>query len=326
MVCGKCDWSWDVEMGDNNPSLCHKCGYNSDLRRYDMDSLQEWKDNNYPTKGHVVEESKVWGGLNKSKISLITEFGDLLNKATSTVNKVKDTVEKTATDVLNTGAKQINKSTGGALEVVSEKLGCKGIFNEWSQAIKMFVNAGAPAVTNKMTKEKGVDGSKYKFELRYWSPNDGYVRWNDVDSTGALNAATKGFPISGHIGVEPVSEAYKKYNSEIQTMILDWGPWGTKTNRAQWNSVTPTGKYYIWLTKEQVKHYITVYSKYNAIKEPQSALSNLWNLCGSGYNLKTNNCADATSTSLGINTKGDAITTPYQATVNILKKYPAKKI
>ena len=31
MNCRNCNWSWDIEEDDTDPSLCHKCGYNSEL-------------------------------------------------------------------------------------------------------------------------------------------------------------------------------------------------------------------------------------------------------------------------------------------------------
>jgi hypothetical protein len=49
MKCQNCSWSWDLESDDDNPHLCHKCGYDDDLGDFDMDSLQKWeKENNHP--------------------------------------------------------------------------------------------------------------------------------------------------------------------------------------------------------------------------------------------------------------------------------------
>ena len=56
MKCNNCNWSWDIEEDDTDPSLCHKCGYNSELGKFDMDSLKKWEeDNNTPFKEYVEE-------------------------------------------------------------------------------------------------------------------------------------------------------------------------------------------------------------------------------------------------------------------------------
>ncbi len=49
MKCKKCNWSWKIEKDDTNPYLCHKCGYDSLLNKYDMKSFNKWKSDN-PTK------------------------------------------------------------------------------------------------------------------------------------------------------------------------------------------------------------------------------------------------------------------------------------
>jgi hypothetical protein len=43
MKCHKCKWEWDIEQGDDNPYLCHKCGYDSSSREFDIVSLNKWK-------------------------------------------------------------------------------------------------------------------------------------------------------------------------------------------------------------------------------------------------------------------------------------------
>mgnify|MGYP003663926852 FL=1 len=56
MKCNNCNWSWDIEEDDTDPSLCHKCGYNSELGKFDMGSLKKWEeDNNSPFKEYVEE-------------------------------------------------------------------------------------------------------------------------------------------------------------------------------------------------------------------------------------------------------------------------------
>lgn len=57
MDCQNCNWSWDIEEDDTDPSLCHKCGYNSELGKFDMVSLKKWEeDNNYPFREYVEED------------------------------------------------------------------------------------------------------------------------------------------------------------------------------------------------------------------------------------------------------------------------------
>lgn len=46
MKCQNCQWVWDIEQSDDNPYLCHKCGYDSHLRNFDMVSLYNWKKEN----------------------------------------------------------------------------------------------------------------------------------------------------------------------------------------------------------------------------------------------------------------------------------------
>lgn len=56
MVCQNCNWEWDIEKGDSHPFLCHKCGYDSKLKNFDMYSLKKWeKENNYPFDEYMSE-------------------------------------------------------------------------------------------------------------------------------------------------------------------------------------------------------------------------------------------------------------------------------
>ena len=56
MECQNCSWSWDLESDDDNPYLCHKCGYDSVMENFDMESLQKWEEeNNYPFDEYVEE-------------------------------------------------------------------------------------------------------------------------------------------------------------------------------------------------------------------------------------------------------------------------------
>lgn len=56
MKCKNCNWEWEIERDDEHPFLCHKCGYDSQLNDFDMESLEEWeKENNYPFNEYVEE-------------------------------------------------------------------------------------------------------------------------------------------------------------------------------------------------------------------------------------------------------------------------------
>jgi hypothetical protein len=43
--CKKCDHSWKIEKDDNDPYLCHMCGYDSKNKEYDYDKLEDFWDN-----------------------------------------------------------------------------------------------------------------------------------------------------------------------------------------------------------------------------------------------------------------------------------------
>ena len=34
MECKKCEWSWEIEVDDENPYLCHKCGFDSKSKSF----------------------------------------------------------------------------------------------------------------------------------------------------------------------------------------------------------------------------------------------------------------------------------------------------
>jgi hypothetical protein len=44
--CNNCGWEWELEDDDENPFLCHKCGYDDQLKEFDMTSLKKWKEEN----------------------------------------------------------------------------------------------------------------------------------------------------------------------------------------------------------------------------------------------------------------------------------------
>lgn len=41
--CDKCDWKWNIEIDDNRKHLCHKCGYDNELKKFDIISLNKWR-------------------------------------------------------------------------------------------------------------------------------------------------------------------------------------------------------------------------------------------------------------------------------------------
>jgi PHP family Zn ribbon phosphoesterase len=41
--CKKCGWQWEIEPSDDEPYLCHSCGYHNEEMTYRMDKLKEWK-------------------------------------------------------------------------------------------------------------------------------------------------------------------------------------------------------------------------------------------------------------------------------------------
>jgi len=56
MKCQNCSWCWDIGKDDTHPFLCHKCGYDSEIGDFDMDSLQKWEEeNNYPFDEYIEE-------------------------------------------------------------------------------------------------------------------------------------------------------------------------------------------------------------------------------------------------------------------------------
>lgn len=54
--CPNCSWSWEIEKSDDKPCLCHKCGYDSNLKDFDMISLNKWKqENQFPFEERLEE-------------------------------------------------------------------------------------------------------------------------------------------------------------------------------------------------------------------------------------------------------------------------------
>jgi ribosomal protein L37AE/L43A len=42
--CEKCGWEWVIEDKDEEPYLCHKCGYDNDKNIYEPEKLKEWEE------------------------------------------------------------------------------------------------------------------------------------------------------------------------------------------------------------------------------------------------------------------------------------------
>lgn len=54
IVCPKCNWKWNIEKKDENPHLCHKCGFDNMLKKYDYKSYNKWKNKNSNIYDDVV--------------------------------------------------------------------------------------------------------------------------------------------------------------------------------------------------------------------------------------------------------------------------------
>lgn len=33
VICDKCGWSWKLSEGGDDPYICHKCGYNNEIKK-----------------------------------------------------------------------------------------------------------------------------------------------------------------------------------------------------------------------------------------------------------------------------------------------------
>ena len=43
VICKNCRWNWEIEDKDENPYLCHKCGFDSNQNKFDYEELKKWK-------------------------------------------------------------------------------------------------------------------------------------------------------------------------------------------------------------------------------------------------------------------------------------------
>jgi hypothetical protein len=56
VTCDKCNWSWEIEIDDCRKYLCHKCGYDNELKDFDMKALREWQKENPDVELPFIEE------------------------------------------------------------------------------------------------------------------------------------------------------------------------------------------------------------------------------------------------------------------------------
>jgi len=43
IICKKCKHDWETTPEDDNPALCHKCGYDNQKNVYDIEAFEAWK-------------------------------------------------------------------------------------------------------------------------------------------------------------------------------------------------------------------------------------------------------------------------------------------
>jgi ribosomal protein L37AE/L43A len=43
IICKKCKHDWETTPEDDNPALCHKCGYDNQRNVYDIEAFEAWK-------------------------------------------------------------------------------------------------------------------------------------------------------------------------------------------------------------------------------------------------------------------------------------------
>ena len=195
--------------------------------------------------------------------------------------------------------------------------------------------------------------NKYRFRLRYYSP--GKATSNNMFGIPTGLEPGKSFPVSGHVGVMPDDNKLNKLikNGNSSAYWTDWGPGESgaeemgnlKSHKftGSFSRCKPDSKacgkgaegdFYIYLTKDQALNYYKQQPKFRSkkhskwpgfeIKTLGIKIPSMPNFCDpKGYHLAKNNCADATSAVLGLPKKGSS-TTPYDATVAALNKFPNK--
>jgi hypothetical protein len=58
ITCNNCDWNWEIEINDDRKYLCHQCGYDNELKEFDMKALKEWQSENPDVELPFIEEIK----------------------------------------------------------------------------------------------------------------------------------------------------------------------------------------------------------------------------------------------------------------------------
>ncbi len=94
--CPKCDWYWEITSDDSRPYLCHKCGYDSVIKSYDLEALINWQKDNA-----IVENDPKVGTGKKPKGSgrrLYTDENpkDTVSVKFRTKEDIVDTLNKTS--------------------------------------------------------------------------------------------------------------------------------------------------------------------------------------------------------------------------------------
>jgi hypothetical protein len=56
VTCDNCDWNWEIEINDDRKYLCHQCGYDNELKEFDMKALKEWQNENPDVELPFIEE------------------------------------------------------------------------------------------------------------------------------------------------------------------------------------------------------------------------------------------------------------------------------
>jgi hypothetical protein len=62
ITCDNCYWSWKIEANDKRKSLCHQCGYDNELNKFDIPALKKWKEEN-PNIKLPFKERKISEGV-----------------------------------------------------------------------------------------------------------------------------------------------------------------------------------------------------------------------------------------------------------------------
>jgi DNA-directed RNA polymerase subunit RPC12/RpoP len=56
ITCDNCDWNWKIEINDDRKYLCHRCGYDNELKEFDMKALKEWQNKNPEVELPFIEK------------------------------------------------------------------------------------------------------------------------------------------------------------------------------------------------------------------------------------------------------------------------------